>query len=202
MSGIPAGFVSKSDLERIRAAIPGAETEAERIGQLILKGEETEADLLRLVQLLYTAGETPRAELMLVANSRDGDQLHALHRELFRNVEREYEGALTALSDQLCVLLAPVRTSRLYSRVFSCSSASNDNKPIHWIWNHFRTPFEAQVTYEPGMGIVADLYSAFECNECGEPAPGPIPLRYEGGAWARDRYYIDKLVHPDKVDLP
>jgi hypothetical protein len=152
MSGIPAASVSKSDLERIRAAVPGAETEAERIGQLLLKGEETEADLLRLVQLLYTAGETPRAELMLVANSRGGDQLHALHRELFGKVEREYEGALTALSDQLCVLLAPVRTSRLYSRVFRCSSASNDNKPTHWIWNHFRTPFEAQVTYEPGMG--------------------------------------------------
>jgi hypothetical protein len=185
MSEIPAAFVSNSDLERIRTANPGAATEAERIAQLLLKGEETESDLLRLAELLYMVGEAAKAEGILVANSTDGDRLHALHRELFSAVEGDYNMALRGFSDQLGITLLRLRSFRLYSSVFSCSYLLSNADTEQWIRAILSSPFEARITYEPRTGIFADLYAAFDHYGPGAPVSRSIALRYERGMWVR-----------------
>ena len=172
MNAIPAASVSKEDLERIRMADPNAAAEMERIGQLLLRGKESEDDLLRLVELLIKSGELTKAELILLANSTNGDRLHALHRELFKAAEDNYKASLKIFSDQLGVVLSFVRSPRIYSEIYKCESINCNSELSYYV----------QFTYMPESGIVADLYQ----EDQGNPGNISTAFRYKGSLWVKD----------------
>jgi len=183
MSSIPAASVYGVEVDRIRETDPIAATEIERIGRLLLTGEETEEDMLLVCRLLYEHAEKGIAELLLVANATEGDELHSLHQRLFGGVNDEYERAVRNFSDQIGVTLDRVRSPRLYSYVYTCSKPSLGHLAILPLSNFSTWPLETQITYEPGTGILADLYSA---SESSDQSFHPLSLRYHNGSWRKD----------------
>jgi hypothetical protein len=180
MSGIPAASLSDLDIERIRTANPLAASKIERVAALLRKGEETEDDMLRICTLLLEIGETAKAESLLVANSTYGDRLHALHRQFFGDVECFFAKALADFSGQLGLSLKPIASDRLYSCIFECTLNSAGKRASPFFQDLPPSPLETHITYEPMIGIVADIYTQ------SDPFSRALPLRYDEGTWVRD----------------
>jgi hypothetical protein len=183
MDGIRAAFVSRADLERIRISNPDLVSKIERIGQLLIEGKETEEDMAVLCKLLFEIGDTAKAELMLVANSTEGDRLHALHQCLFGAVEENYNRSIRDFAEQFGVSMTLLQSLRLYSQEFLCVDCASSNEAGHPILRLFPSSFEARITYEPGFGIIADTYAASESNHPLDVSNRALSFRYKEGMW-------------------
>ena len=93
---IPGASMQGLDLVRIRNRHPEAVQEIEQIGKCLDVGGETEADLLRLGQLLHDVGEIRISEQFLRDNVvQEGDRLHRLYIGLHGSgAERRLEEAV------------------------------------------------------------------------------------------------------------
>src|SRR5262245_23173665 len=93
---IPAANIDGLDLRRISERSSDDVLEIVRIGKLIGEGRETDADTIRLGELLYTHGETRRSEELLRHNIvRRGDAIHETYLRLYDlHAERTLDSAI------------------------------------------------------------------------------------------------------------
>ena len=118
---IPAGSLAGVDLDKIRSFDSRSANEIARLGSLLEAGSESEAEFLKLCELLCHVGERRQARELLLANSDEGDPAQSL-------LDREFPDCRRRLSEGCRGFLESVQ---LYSEGRAKSSVSVDRLFLH-----------------------------------------------------------------------
>ncbi len=177
-SPIPAASIGGINVTAIRAVDPSAAKEIERIGAKLAAGTDSDADVLRLCQLLLRFGETQKAEAMLSASVDDTDA-GRLFRATFPGRISTFESAIDAFKVQFSVILRMISSNRVLHRVFQvqhCAAISSD--PVVAMLKRVG----CEVDLRDENGIVGDVQVPGEAHA--------IPMIFAGATWTVDLDHV------------
>lgn len=175
---IPAGSLNGVDFHKLRQRDAETVKEIENLAQLLDSGNDTDADFLRLCQLLLHVGERDKAKELLLANCDEGDDAYELFQAQYPDAEGDFERAVVAFERQFGCELSVTRTARHLSKAFSCIVPQTNSLPEPLRNFSNSEDIEVQITYETSGDVVADVYSLSNSARA-------VPLSLDSGVWVR-----------------
>lgn len=180
--GIPAASLGGVDLVAIRSIDPVAADEIARLGRAMVAGTDSDADFLRLCQLLLRFGETAKAEALLLAQASETDEAGQLFRATFPARVAAFDAAIERFRAQYGVSWKQAPGCRMAQRVFLVGSASTATATDPVATMLRRNGCEVDVRENGEEGIVADVQVRGDTHA--------IPMVYRDGTWGIDLEHV------------
>lgn len=185
MAGIPAAGVDSITIENIKRRNPELGIEIERLNNMLIEGSESEAEFLRLCELLAVVGEDEKSEQILRANARVGEASGDLYKRLFGDEsQRALSRAVEEFGRQFGVNMRLVGLNGLFSRTYSFH-ARGCLSPLGWADVFLpNTDYIVQFDFGDGDAIRADIDAVSDTRDA--IATWSLPLLFLDGKWERE----------------